>query len=185
MVSGDEAGEGEPKKKRRGKLKKKEDQEDVKSEDDEQLEKPTKKRTKKRVVRDEEEEDEATNPKQKKLYVVLLRRMTLELIPLFRSKSKAFVSDTDEEEEAKFAHMVADDAVEEAEWQDAHGLDVLREHPPKEYKTMRKRAKVVGWYSALQETVFREEWLAEGGMFGQKGSGGPPSEEVGPMGETL
>ena len=92
---------------------------------------------------------------------------------------------TAEEQEANFSRMRADARVKKAEWQDKHGLDVLREDRPKEYKMLRKRAKVVGWYSALQETVFREEWLAEGGMFGQKGSGGPPPEEVGPMGETL
>ena len=116
---------------------------------------------------------------------IIHKRLSIDAAVKWMLKHPEDLWDTDEEEEAKFAHMVADDAVEEAEWQDAHGLDVLREHPPKEYKTMRKRAKVVGWYSALQETVFREEWLAEGGMFGQKGSGGPPPEEVGPMGEML
>ena len=82
--------------------------------------------------------------------------------------------------------MFADDTVKENEWQDKHGLDGLREDlPKKEYKRLRKRAKKVGWYAALQEIVFRKEWCAEGGMFGEKGSGGPPPEEVGPMGETI
>lgn len=39
--------------------------------------------------------------------------------------------------------------------------------------------------TALQESVFRKDWCAEGGMFGEKGSGGQPPEKVGPMGETM
>ena len=90
-----------------------------------------------------------------------------------------------EEQEANFTHMVADARVRRAEWQDAHGLDELREDRPKEYKRLRKRAKKVGWYLALQETVFRKEWCAEGGMFGKRGRGGLPPEPVGTMGESL
>jgi hypothetical protein len=80
--------------------------------------------------------------------------------------------------------MRADGRVKRAEWEDRHGLEDLLEDRPEEYKRLRKRAKVVGWYAALQESVFREGWCAEGGMFGEKG-GGPLPEEVGPMGETM
>ena len=93
--------------------------------------------------------------------------------------------DTPEEQEANFSRMRADGRVKRAEWEDRHGLEDLLEDRPEEYKRLRKRAKVVGWYAALQESVFREEWCAEGGMFGEKGSGGPLPEEVGPMGETM
>ena len=92
--------------------------------------------------------------------------------------------DTAEEQEANFSRMRADGRVKRAELEDRHGLVELREDRPEEYKRLRKRAEEVGWYAALQESVFRKDWCAEGGMFGEKGSGGPPPEEVGPMGET-
>ena len=92
--------------------------------------------------------------------------------------------DTAEEQEANCTRMLSDDRIEIAAQEDVQGLERLRGRP--DYKVMRNRAKDVGWYRALQESVFHKEWCAtEGGMFGEKGSGGPLPEEVGPMGETL
>jgi hypothetical protein len=98
--------------------------------------------------------------------------------------------DTAEEQEANFTRMMLDERIETAAREDVDGLkndagaDILRNRP--DYKAMGKRAKDVGWYRALQESVLRKEWCAaEGGMFGEKGSCGPLPEEVGPMGETL
>jgi len=96
---------------------------------------------------------------------------------------------TDEEQQANFTRMLSDDRIEKAAREDIEGLrndsgvEVLRRRP--DYEVMGKRAKDVGWYRALQESVFRKEWCAEGGMFGEKGGRGALPEEVGPMGETL
>ncbi|KAM0705040.1 hypothetical protein Q7P35_007827 [Cladosporium inversicolor] len=92
--------------------------------------------------------------------------------------------DTDEEKK-DVTRTCIDVDVERSEWENVHGIHGLSEDYPEVHEMIRERAAVAGWFVALQETVFREEWFAEGGMFGEKGSGGPPPEEVGPMGETL
>lgn len=90
-----------------------------------------------------------------------------------------------DEEKKDVTRTCMDVAVERIERKDVHGILKLSEDYPGAHEMIRERAAVVGWFVALQETVFREEWLAEGGMFGESGSVGPPPEEVGPMGETL
>jgi hypothetical protein len=81
--------------------------------------------------------------------------------------------------------MDSDERIDWVEREDIDGLDELREDRPEEFAMLGERAAVVGWFRALQETCFREEWLAEGGMFGEKGSSGPPPEDVGPMDEVM
>jgi hypothetical protein len=78
-----------------------------------------------------------------------------------------------------------DKLLEKAEWEDKHGREDMLFDSPEFQAAIDRWAKIVGYFQAWQEIVFRDEWMTGEGGFGQEGSDAPPSPDVGPMGETI